>query len=393
MNKTQETFLALLLLIASILAGHNLAKVFVSVPAPPPTFNISGQLSFSAKTDQGVEQSLADAQAQSFALVYFFAADCNHCANLLRSRGTLFEDASKIGFKPIGVAALGPNFGMAQLTLIRDQFRLPSPVFGDVNDKICGKYGVGEFTVFLIDEQANIYFRQQIGNDLNSVITKEGLEKLKATILAKRDKAPVVVEEHDEFFGTIINGKKTLYRPIVAFLALSLLALASVLLIKTKESWLPLFAGLGLLLSWLISGAWLYMPANILVIIAAFLLITKQKWASAIALVICSIASISLFWPTFSEIPNLQSLALQTAFWYLVPQTLVSLLMYEIAFAMQRQKYQKQIYNTEPIGSSNYEGKIAVVKVLKAERCDVCHQTDLFDVESGYCSRCQQKTV
>ncbi|KAF0201919.1 MAG: hypothetical protein FD167_5680, partial [bacterium] len=257
MNKTQEIFLAFLLLIGSLLAGSNLAKVFVSVPPPPPTFNISGQLSFSAKTDQGMEQSLAEAQAQSFALVYFFAADCNHCANVLRGRGVLFEKASKLGFKPIGLSALGPNFGMSQLTLICDQFRLPSPVFGDSNDQICHKYGVREFTIFLLDENSNIYFRQQVGNDLNAVISVELLEKLKTTILAKKNNTPLE-KEPDEFFGTILDGKKTLYRPLAALLALSLLTLASVLLAKTKDSWLPLFAGLGLLLTWLISGAWLY---------------------------------------------------------------------------------------------------------------------------------------
>ncbi|KAF0220956.1 MAG: hypothetical protein FD167_5051, partial [bacterium] len=136
-----------------------------------------------------------------------------------------------------------------------------------------------------------------------------------------------------------------------------------------------------------------YIPANILIIIAATIFLKKTKWASAIAFAVCLIACISLFLPIFGKIPVSQSAALQTAFWYLVPQVLISLLLYEIAFVMQRQKYQKQVYAIEPVTPSNYAGKMAVVKVLKAERCDICHQTDLFDIESGYCSRCQQKTI
>lgn len=391
MNKTQEIFLAFLLLIGSLLAGNNLAKAFLSVAPPPPTFNVSGQLNFSAKTDQGVEDSLTSVQNKSSALVYFFAADCNHCANVLRTRGNLFETLSKQGFKPIGVSALGPNFGSSQLTLIRDQFQLPSPVFGDVNDQVCKQYGIGEFTIFLIDEDRNVYLRQQIGNSLNEVLTEETIEQAKNTILAKKNSSPV--EEPDEFSGTFIEGKKSLYRPIVATLALTILILASILLVKTTDSWLPPLSAITLLIVWLISGIWLYTPANILIIIAALVLAKKPKLASVIALAICSIACASLLLPVFGKIPRLESLGLQTAFWYLIPQILASLLLYEVSFAMQRQKYQKQVYDMANPAPSNYDGKIAVVKVLKAERCDICHQTDLFDVESGYCSRCQQKTI
>lgn len=392
MNKTQEVFLAFILLIGSLLAGSSLASTFVSVGAPLPTLSISGQLSFSAKTDKGIEKSLTEAQGKSPALVYFFAVDCNHCANVLRTRGSLFEDAAKQDFKPIGVSALGPNFGISQLALISEQFQLPSPVFGDVDDKICGKYGVGEFTIFLLDEEGNIYFRQQIGQKLNEVLTQEIIEHAKNTILAKKNQTPAS-QEPDEFAGTIIDGRKNLYRPLVALLALTLLTVSLIVLAKTTDSWLPPLAGITLLATYLVSGSWLYTPANILVIIAAIVLIKKTKQASIIALAVCSIASASLCLPTFNEIPRLQSVGLQTAFWYLVPQILVSLLMYEIAFAMQKQKYQKQVYETAIPAPTNYAGKITVVKEFKAERCDICHQTDLFNVQTGYCSRCQQNTI
>lgn len=39
------------------------------------------------------------------------------------------------------------------------------------------------------------------------------------------------------------------------------------------------------------------------------------------------------------------------------------------------------------------DAKFAIQSAGKAHRCEVCHQPDCFDVVTGYCQRCEHKTI
>jgi hypothetical protein len=47
---------------------------------------------------------------------------------------------------------------------------------------------------------------------------------------------------------------------------------------------------------------------------------------------------------------------------------------------------------TEPIALSP-DAKFAVKQSSTAHRCEVCHQSDCFDVPTGLCQRCDHRTL
>lgn len=41
-----------------------------------------------------------------------------------------------------------------------------------------------------------------------------------------------------------------------------------------------------------------------------------------------------------------------------------------------------------PVGNGTFQ----ILSSTRAERCEICHQSDLFDLKSGLCKRCQHTT-
>ncbi|MBL8193498.1 MAG: hypothetical protein JNM06_06925, partial [Blastocatellia bacterium] len=79
MNKTQEIFLACILLIASYFAGSSIASLLIVLPVA----KIAPQeINFTLKDEVGLSRSLKDIQSNKPTFVYIFAGDCNHCIGL-----------------------------------------------------------------------------------------------------------------------------------------------------------------------------------------------------------------------------------------------------------------------------------------------------------------------
>src|SRR5262249_24983502 len=131
-------------------------------------------------------------------------------------------------------------------------------------------------------------------------------------------------------------------------------------------------------------------------LLAAALLTIEKKWILGPAASVSFLIIGFLLRPVFDEAlvartDQLQQMALIGRF---MPQIILSLLMFRFAFRSQKMVYEKvALAGTDNVNlEPTHEGAIAIRGVSRPERCDVCHQADLFDQQTGYCSRCQRKT-
>lgn len=393
MNKTQEIFLACILLIASYFAGSSIASLFIVLPVAKLALQ---EINFTLKDEVGLSRSLKDIQSNKPAFVYIFAGDCNHCIGLLRTmNGSILPRVKESQFRVVGVDALGPHGTQEQLVEIRDTFNLPSPVLADKDDKVCKSLGISEFTVLLVNPDGLLTYRKTIRETAwpQDALPNESLVDAKISSKSLEDASASSSEKLNEFSGTILKANESLFRPIQFSLLLLVFIFMSIVIYRSQDSYLGPLSAIGLLLMAVVSKAWLFLPVNLfIVILAAFLLINK-KWAIWASLLLgLSIYGLLLL-PLFQA--KLPSVLYQEAAYGFLPQTILSLLMFYLSFVLAAQKHQKLVFDGRPIdqASENYSGNIAIKKTSTAERCDVCHQTDLFDKQTGFCTRCQQYTI
>lgn len=405
MGKIQQLLLVILFIIGSYFAGHGLAEGLVSFgttsdPSQAVVVDAKEQLNFALKNEQDTVTFLKEAQGNKPAFVYFFAADCPHCIKLLKTIGEVLPQLNKEGIQPIGVDALGPNGGQAQLTVVQQQYNLPTPIFGDVTDQVSNKYGVGDFTIFLVGSDSNIYLRRSIGAIWpEDIVASSVLQKVKLLDQKNVDERiklnQSLVDKSNEFTGTIISEQQNLF-PLLSISLIALTILSTIIaLCLIKKSWLPLLAGISLLLIGITSSLWVYWPANILLIIAATSLMTGKKQALWASLIVNIAILASLTIPILRGVPLAQYIKMQQTLWQFAPQIVLSLLLFQLTFVFEQEKYQKTAYAREQNqrkGADNL-GLIAVHNVSKPERCEICHQLDQFDLLTNYCARCQQYTT
>jgi peroxiredoxin len=392
MNKTQEIFLACILLIASYFAGSSIASLFVVLP----TANLAPQeINFTLKDETGLNRSLNDIQSNKPAFVYIFAGDCNHCIGLLRTiNNSILPKVKEDKFCIIGVDALGPHGTQEQLVEIRDTFNLPSPILADKDDKVCKSLGIGEFTVLLVNPDGMLTYRKTIRETSwpQDTLPNESLVEAKVSNKSMENSSESS-EKLNEFSATILKANESLFRPIQFSLLLLVLIFMAVVIYRSQDSYLAPLSAVGLLLMAVISKAWLFLPLNLFIIILAAFLLVNKKWALLPSLLLGLFVYGLLLVPLFQT--KLPSVLYQEAAYGFLPQTILSLLMFYLSFVLAAQKHQKLVFDVQLIDqrSENYSGNMAIKKTSTAERCDVCHQTDLFDKQTGFCNRCHQYTI
>lgn len=392
MNKTQEIFLACILLIASYFAGSSIASLFIVLPAAKLA---PQEISFTLKDEIGLSRSLNDIQSNKPAFVYVFAGDCNHCIGLLKTiNNSILPKVKEDQFRIIGVDALGPHGTQEQLVEIRDTFNLPSPILADKDDRVCKSLGIGEFTVLLVNPDGMLTYKRTIREASwpQDILPNESLVEAKVSHKSMENSSKSS-ENLNEFSGTILKRNEGLFRPIQFSLLLLVFIFMPVVIYRSQGSYLAPLSAIGLLLMAVISKAWLFLPVNLFIVILAAFLLVNKKWALWPSLLLGLFVYGLLLVPLFQA--KLPSVLYQEAAYGFLPQTILSLLMFYLSFVLAAQKHQKLVFDGQLIDqrSENYNGNIAIKKTSTAERCDVCHQTDLFDKQTGFCTRCHQYTI
>src|SRR5438105_1105920 len=166
MSKWQQSLLALACLVISYIAGVGLPLLVKQIgrdlqnspQVASSTVNASlgPMLDFSLQDEFGRERTFSEAHSGRPAFVYFFSGGCSHCFNMLQKMGPVIARAQERGFRVIGIEYYGtPDQGQQ----FRQKYNLPTPILADPKGEVCGRFGVGEFTAFLVGADNNLYFR------------------------------------------------------------------------------------------------------------------------------------------------------------------------------------------------------------------------------------------
>lgn len=181
------------------------------------------------------------------------------------------------------------------------------------------------------------------------------------------------------------------------FYLLGLLILAGLIIgcSFSQGSWLPVLAATELALIGWSANVWQYWPVNILLLITIGLLLIQRKWILVPAF-LCGVTIFVLLMLAFTGLPKATAMGAEIAAWRMAPQIFFSCLLFALAFVEThtKQVYEKTAYYGMPQENmAAHEGALAIKGVSKAERCDICHQNDMFNTDTGFCTRCQRHTV
>ncbi len=441
MNKNNQFLIALFAFFLSLLLGNlpslistSTANSLTKIEPPKATTvttsptnshipNIGDVVyDFAAEDETGQQRTFGEFRGTKPVLIYFYAGGCGHCMQMLPKlqQNELLYRAKSLGFQIMGVEFYGTPENSKRIS---ETYGLPSPILADRQGKICGQLGVGEFTIFIVGADSVLYFRDIMNgsnwptdNLLKEIVNKP--TKSATTIAAPNSTSTVstlqqiktveTVENanplnNNPFFGTILDKNleaqksyKSIKIAIISFIILLTIMIVS----NTKGSWLPVLAISQFLLIATINNLWLYPLINLFVLGITVCMLKKDRLAlygtstALIALFLLFFSNSSLFsYSNKNYVALSPELFFQTT-WHIFPAAVLSMLMIGLSLQNQKQIYSKFSYT----GNTNYspepfaEGVMAIKGISKAERCDICHQTDKFDLETGYCHRCQTKT-
>lgn len=138
---------------------------------------------FTLADQQGQARSFMELTRGSPSLVYFYSGCCGHCSNQLPSLSKLASKGQTQGVTAVGIQYLGNTQSCANRIKEHD---LVGAVLADTKGEICNKFGVGDFTVFILDTQGFIRYRggiddpQAVEKMLESVAQDSMVEKAEA---------------------------------------------------------------------------------------------------------------------------------------------------------------------------------------------------------------------
>jgi peroxiredoxin len=396
MTRRQEIAIAMLLLVCSYLLGQYItAGLLLHSEEQVKVVAIANQLDFRLTDDVGQEQAAADLLKEQPALVYFFAPGCAHCNQLMPKIKPILQQAQQAGLKVVGIAPLNGANAAAQLPTLKQAYGLPSPLFADPNFRLCNTYNIHELTVFLTEPAGYIHSRTMIRHWEDFSLTQ--MDKFAQYARTAKNSNPTAASTNsssDTFSHTWLKGYGEYYRPVKISLLISVLLFGIWGIVRHQGPVLPHLASSSLLLMVVLSNAWLFL-SGVSLLAAALLLLIARKWVGIVAGIIGMYGIVTLFLldvhllNEYIIVPNF--LDPEPAMWQVLPQLLVSILLAQLSLVIKRQKFRYPI--TLPLMVENNSGQLAVKGVSKAERCDVCHQADQFNVETGDCYRCLVKTL
>jgi peroxiredoxin len=394
MTRRQEIAIAMLLLVCSYLLGQYISSnLLVYTAEQAHTVNNANTLDFQLINELGQTQRGADLLKTQPALVYFFAPGCAHCNQLMPQIKPILQQAQQAGLQVLGIAPLNGANAAAQLPAIKQAFNLPSPIFADPNFRVCNTYNVHELTLFLTEAQGYIHSRTMITRWEDFSLSQ--LERFAQYARTTSSRPVVETAVPDVFAHTWLKGHGNYYHPVKWGLLMAALLFLGFTILRPSGLVLPSLASSSLLLMVILSNAWLFW-GGLSLASAALLLLINRKWVGIAAGIMGMYGVVTLFLldvdllNEYLIVPNF--LDPEPAMWQVLPQLLVSVLLAQLSLVIKRQKFQYPV-NVMPSMIENNVGLIAVKGVSKAERCDVCHQADQFNVDTGYCQRCAINTV
>lgn len=455
MNKSQQLLIGLSFLFLSILIA-NLPSFLFSTKAnsitqvetkasvqksyaPTALAKASEELSdFSLQDENGEQQSFRAIKGDKPALIYFFAGGCGHCLQMLpkMQQTEILYRAKSLGYAVMAVEYYGsPTHGKQ----MQQEYSLPSPILADQQAQVCGKFGVGEFTIFLVGADNILYFRDIMnGNNwptddlLKTVASKPANTNNTSNIDSSNNVNPVdpvnpvnsvdpvdsvdpitsnnttinpydflTVEPQANIFATTflannINAQR-LYQIVYLMALLATLLGTIVALAVTKESWLPILAISQMFFLGTYYHVWIQnslAPIFFLAILCLMFNPQKNRLISASLLTMTMFLTLTAFNTILGALSGISTSINLMLLWQVIPTIASSLALLYLALRT-KQTYSKYAYpapnfSPEPLSA---EGAIAIRGVSKAERCDICHQVDKFNFETGYCQRCNAKTI
>ncbi|MEW6734944.1 MAG: TlpA disulfide reductase family protein, partial [Acidobacteriota bacterium] len=274
MNRWQQLLLAFTCLLMAYFSGAKIADrsnktIIKKMPAivKPVRTTITSRANLGVGMGEVIDFSLLDESGRSRTfselrdghptLVYFFAGGCRHCQSLLPQMESLTTRVRERGYRVVGIQYYGsPEQGREFL----DRYKLPSPILADSQAEVCSRFKVGEFTVFLVGANNNLYFREVINgsNWPGEAIIDDVLAQGGNAVVEGFEPADSVNIER--FANTILANQpnlQRLYNPISISLILLIILTAFVMLVATNGSWLPVLAAGELLLMGVVYDLWL----------------------------------------------------------------------------------------------------------------------------------------
>lgn len=445
MSKVQELIIGLSFFLLSILIGglyssyatqtNSLTEVAMEQTAivsganteyPPIKINEEVR-DFSLQDQLGQIRSFRELRNNKYTLVYFFAGGCGHCLQMLPKlqENKLLYRAKELGYEVIGISFYGRP---QQDKAIAEKFGLPSPILADPQGAVCRSFGVGEFTIALINADNILYYREVINNNnwpsselaenvsklnhfkvMSSELPTTGDQKQDSILAFEEPKNKTNSDKmqslpyflYHDFSLTILNNSenlKILYVIAYPIFLLTIFLVTFVNLSLTKTSWLPILAMSQVTLIATFYDNWLFFPTNLFFILLIVYIWKKQDFLVPTILVgsLIFLFSSMLFPDSFSSISQAQwDEALLRTLFFVLPSTVFSAVMIKMSLSSQNQPYTKFAYpmaNANDITQTPLVGAMAIHTVSKAERCDICHKADQFNLETGYCQRCQTST-
>ncbi len=446
MSKVQELIIGLSFFLLSILIGglyssyvvqtNSLIQTETKQPYVVSNTNIDNSpikinekvRDFSLQDENNQVRSFQELRNNKFTLVYFFAGGCGHCLQMLPKlqENKLLYRAKELGYEVIGISFYGRP---QQDKVIAEKFGLPSPILADPQGAVCRSFGVGEFTIALINADNILYYREVINSNnwpsselaenvsklnhfkaISSELPTTGNQQENNTLTTSQTLPNDTTNVENTMFASLLTHDFT-YTPLSNFpflqriytflypvFLLAILLFTIVALTVTKQSWLPTLAMSQVLLITTFYDNWLFFPTNLVVILLiAYIWKKHDLIVSAIFVSSLIFLFFSIFSPESSGFTSQAHLdqGLLRILFFVIPSTLFSAVMVKMSLSNQSQTYTKYAY---PVANNkNDEGfqaasTIAIRTVSKAERCDVCHKVDQFNLDTGYCLRCKTTT-
>ena len=141
---------------ASVLLLFAFSKPLFS--AAPPEGKDPGAriMNFVLENQNGKMTKLSSLISGKKSVVYFFMGCCTHCVGELKKLSELNAKLEARGVQMVGVQYYGNN-QMCKANV--ERFHFPGSILGDAKAEVCGKLGVGEFTVITVDSKGVILYR------------------------------------------------------------------------------------------------------------------------------------------------------------------------------------------------------------------------------------------
>ena len=114
---------------------------------------------FTLRSAAGQEVSFSELRGSRPAFLYFFSGCCGHCSAELPKITAMADELEMEGKVIVGVQYLGNGEACRR---IREDHGLPGTLLADSDGALCGRFGVGDFTVFEVDAAGFIRYRGDV---------------------------------------------------------------------------------------------------------------------------------------------------------------------------------------------------------------------------------------